>query len=100
MTRKEPRRKRLKLQGFTAVFFGFSCLLYFCSALFLRAYNNSLSAQISDYQEKISTLAAANDSLSVSVSTLTSRDRVESIVQDTDLSYNQDQVIKISESDE
>lgn len=93
---RKKKKKSLKLVQFTVTFFAFSVFLYLASALFLRTYNNSLSAKKQVIEAQIADVQVQNDALRVVIQTLSTRDRVDNIADENGLRMDQDSIITIT----
>ncbi len=96
---KQKKKKKLKLLNFSLVFFMLSAILYLGSTLFLRTYNNSLSAKKQEIEARINELRVTNDAVAVEVNTLNNRERVNTIAADKGLSLDQNNIITITKTD-
>ena len=96
---KQKKKKKLKLLNFSLVFFMLSAILYLGSTLFLRTYNNSLSAKKQEIEARINELRVTNDAVEVEVNTLNNRERVNTIAADKGLSLDQNNIITITKTD-
>ncbi len=95
----KKRKKRISLIKVTTMFFFVSISLYFCSSLFLRSYNNNLSANSQKIQAEISALQIENDAIAVQVNTLNNRDRVTTIASDDGLTLDQTNIVTITQTE-
>ncbi len=98
--RKRRKKRKVILSRFAAFLFMFSAGLYLLSSLFLRTYNNHLSAQVQTGETQIADLQTQNDALTVSIQTLSSRDRIDSIAADSGMSLDQENIVSISAAQE
>lgn len=93
---KQKRRSHsIHLLHLAIVVFGCSAFLFLCSSLFLRTYNNSLSARVQEIKQEIATIETQNDSLEVEISKLVSVDRIDEIAANGGLSRNQNNIVRI-----
>ncbi|HCY07210.1 MAG TPA: hypothetical protein DHS57_08220 [Erysipelotrichaceae bacterium] len=90
------KKRRVRFQSFTLVFFIFSGFLYLLSSLFLRSYNNSLSLKKQTILSEIAALELENEAIEVVIQNLSTRDRVETIANDNGLTLNQNNIITIT----
>ena len=58
---KVKKKRSMRLQVFTLLFFSVSLVMYLCSSLFLRSINNSLSTQKQQIETQIAALKVEND---------------------------------------
>ncbi len=100
MARIVKKRKRLRIEGFAAMFLFVASALSLSSSLFLRTYNNSLSAQHQNISRQIETLRSENEELKTQVQSLSTRDRVTEIAQQEGMAQNQDNVVTIANTGE
>ncbi|MBR4454604.1 MAG: hypothetical protein IKS32_00065 [Solobacterium sp.] len=96
---KSRKKRKLKMGTFSMTLLVISSLLYLCSTLFLRSYNNSLSSKKQEIEAKIAELQVKNDAVAVEVNTLNNRERVNSIAADKGLNLVQDNIITITKAD-
>lgn len=89
------KKRRFNLKNFTALVFMFAVLCSLASSLFLRSYNNSLSVQIQRVGVQVASIEEENASYRVQIQTLSSRDRVTSIAEDSGLEMNQDNITTV-----
>ncbi|MDI9519057.1 MAG: hypothetical protein WBH68_03325 [Erysipelotrichaceae bacterium] len=90
------KKRRVRFQSLTLVFFIFSGFLYLLSSLFLRSYNNSLSLKKQTILSEIAALELENEAIEVVIQNLSTRDRVETIANDNGLTLNQNNIITIT----
>lgn len=100
MAKLVKKKKKLRLEGFAAALFFIAALFSVSSSLFLRTYNNSLSAQKQSIGRQISALQTENDALKVQVQSLSTRDRVTDIAQQDGMAQNQNNIVTIARSGE
>ena len=93
---RKKKKKNVKLINFTMIFFMASVLIYLASALFLRTYNNSLSARKQVIEAQIADIQVQNDALRVAIQTLSTWDRVDNIADENGLRMDQDSIITIT----
>ena len=60
---KVKKKRSMRLQVFTLLFFSVSLVMYLCSSLFLRSINNSLSTQKQQIETQIAALKVENDAV-------------------------------------
>lgn len=99
MNKPKKTRKKIKLLSFTAFLFIFSASLYLASSLFLRTYNNSLSAKKQSVERQIAEVETQNSAVEVEIQTLSTRERVDNIASENGLSLNQDNIVTIAIND-
>ena len=96
---KVKKKRSMRLQVFTLLFFSVSLVMYLCSSLFLRSINNSLSTQKQQIETKIAALKVENDAVKVAIQGLSNRERVVSIATDAGLSMNQSNIVTITKGE-
>ena len=96
---KVKKKRSMRLQGFTLLFFSVSLVMYLCSSLFLRSINNSLSTQKQQIETQIAALKVENDAVKVAIQGLSNRERVVSIATDAGLSMNQSNIVTITKGE-
>jgi cell division protein FtsL len=72
-----------------------SCLLYFCSCLFLRSYNNTLSTKKQSVESQVLTVKQENDEAEKEVNQLASQNRVAAVAQSS-LSYQAQNIVTVT----
>ena len=85
----------MTLQGFTALLFMFSVMLYLISSLFLRSYNNMLSTKKQNIEIEIAAIEKENDAVKIEIQTLANHDRINQMAVLNGLDLDQDNVITI-----
>lgn len=100
MAKLVKKKKKLRLEGFAAALFFIAAVFSVSSSLFLRTYNNSLSAQKQSIGRQISALQTENDALKVQVQSLSTRDRVTDIAQQDGMAQNQNNIVTIARTGE
>ena len=70
------------------------------SSLFLRTYNNSLSARQQSVSRDIAALQTENDALKIEVQSLSTRDRVTGIAAEDGMTQNQGNIVTIAKTGE
>ena len=96
---KVKKKRSMRLQVFTLLFFSVSLVMYLCSSLFLRSINNSLSTQKQQIETQIAALKVENDAVKVAIQGLSNRERVVSIATDAGLSINQSNIVTITKGE-
>ena len=96
---KVKKKRSMRLQVFTLLFFSVSLVMYLCSSLFLRSINNSLSTQKQQIETQIAALKVENDAVKVAIQGLSNRERVVSIATDAGLSMNQSNIVTIKKGE-
>ena len=96
---KVKKKRSMRLQVFTLLFFSVSLVMYLCSSLFLRSINNSLSTQKQQIETLIAALKVENDAVKVAIQGLSNRERVVSIATDAGLSMNQSNIVTITKGE-
>ena len=96
---KVKKKRSMRLQVFTLLFFSVSLVMYLCSSLFLRSINNSLSTQKQQIETQIAALKVENDDVKVAIQGLSNRERVVSIATDAGLSMNQSNIVTITKGE-
>ena len=96
---KVKKKRSMRLQVFTLLFFSVSLVMYLCSSLFLRSINNSLSTQKQQIETQIAALKVENDAVKVAIQGLSNRERVVSIATDAGLSMNQSNIVTITKGE-
>ena len=96
---KVKKKRSMRLQVFTLLFFSVSLVMYLCSSLFLRSINNSLSTQKQKIETQIAALKVENDAVKVAIQGLSNRERVVSIATDAGLSMNQSNIVTITKGE-
>ena len=96
---KVKKKRSMRLQVFTLLFFSVSLVMYLCSSLFLRSINNSLSTQKQQIETQIAALKVENDAVNVAIQGLSNRERVVSIATDAGLSMNQSNIVTITKGE-
>ena len=96
---KVKKKRSMRLQVFTLLFFSVSLVMYLCSSLFLRSINNSLSTQKQQIETQIAALKVENDAVKVAIQGLSNRERVVSIATDGGLSMNQSNIVTITKGE-
>jgi len=93
--RKRPT-KRERFVNFVTRFFLFSSILFLASCLFLKTYNNKLSAQTQQLQREIAAVEIQNDALTLELQELVSAQRVEKIASSNGMTRIQENIVTIS----
>ena len=96
---KVKKKRSMRLQVFTLLFFSVSLVMYLCSSLFLRSINNSLSTQKQQIETQIAALKVEKDAVKVAIQGLSNRERVVSIATDAGLSMNQSNIVTITKGE-
>ena len=96
---KVKKKRSMRLQVFTLLFFSVSLVMYLCSSLFLRSINNSLSTQKQQIETQIAALKVETDAVKVAIQGLSNRERVVSIATDAGLSMNQSNIVTITKGE-
>ena len=96
---KVKKKRSMRLQVFTLLFFSVSLVMYLCSSLFLRSINNSLSTQKQQIETQIAALKVENDAVKVAIQGLSNREIVVSIATDAGLSMNQSNIVTITKGE-
>ena len=96
---KVKKKRSMRLQVFTLLFFSVSLVMYLFSSLFLRSINNSLSTQKQQIETQIAALKVENDAVKVAIQGLSNRERVVSIATDAGLSMNQSNIVTITKGE-
>ena len=96
---KVKKKRSMRLQVFTLLFFSVSLVMYLCSSLFLRSINNSLSTQKQQIETQIAALKVENDAVKEAIQGLSNRERVVSIATDAGLSMNQSNIVTITKGE-
>lgn len=97
---KKKRKRRLRLEGIATLFFTFALFLFFGVKFGLKAYNNELQLRATNAAEEAETLKEEVSKLQNEVTELQSRDRILSMVEDDDISVNQEQVVVMGDEDQ
>ena len=92
---KKKKSHSIHLLHLAIVVFTFSAIVYLCSSLFLRSYNNSLSTRIQEINNEIVLVETQNDALEVEISKLVSVDRIDEIAANGGLTRNQNNIVRI-----
>lgn len=92
------RRGHIDFYHLSILIFFFSAAIYLGASLFLRTYNNSLTANIQQTEKEISLLEMQNESINLEIARLASMDRVDEIASSNGLSRNTDNIIRIEDS--
>ncbi|MDY6034495.1 MAG: hypothetical protein SPI63_02720, partial [Bulleidia sp.] len=93
---KKKQKKNTAFLNFAVWMFMISATLYLASSIFLRTYNNSLSAQTQQMEADIATLHTQNDALKVEILNLGSNIRVDEIAANNGLSKKQENIVTIT----
>lgn len=96
MAKIVKKRKKLKLEGLAVTLLCIASVFSIASSLFLRTYNNSLSAKTQSVDRQISALQSENEALKVQVQSLSTRDRVMDIAQADGMVQNQNNVVTVA----
>lgn len=97
---KRKRKRRLRLEGVATLLFTISVVLYFGAKFGLKAYNNELQLKATNVAQEAASLKEEVSRLQNEVTQLQSRDRILSMVEDDDISVNQEQVVVMGEQGE
>ena len=101
IVRKKKKVKRtVNLLGVAVTMFFISSFLFLTSSLFLRSYNNSLTAQVQELQTKTAGLETQSEALKFEIQTLSTRERVDEMAANSGLSNQQENIITISNDTE
>lgn len=100
MAKLVKKKKKLRLEGLAAVLLFFASVCYVSSSLFLRTYNNSLSARQQSVSRDIAALQTENDALKIEVQSLSTRDHVTGIAAEDGMTQNQGNIVTIAKTGE
>lgn len=96
-SKKKARKFRGNfLLSFTVYVFLCSALLYLCSTLFLKSYNNTLSTKKQTVETQVIAVKQQNDEASKEVNELSSQNRVASVAQSS-LSYQAQNIVTVTD---
>ena len=87
IVKRKKQKKNTAFLNFSIWMFMISATLYLASSIFLRTYNNALSAQTQQTQ---------NDALKVEILNLGSNNRVDEIAASNGLSKKQENIVTIT----
>lgn len=90
--RHVKKRRIIKKRFFTLVFFLFSLSVYLLSAVFLKAYTYSLSAELKKTENQIKTALQTQDNLIDEIRQMTNKERVLEIAQAAGLKNFQENI--------
>jgi cell division protein FtsL len=96
IVKKKKVSRAARFMTFACNLFVVSVMLFLCSSLFLRSYNNSLSAGRQSIDEQIADIQIENDAMQVEIRELASSDRVDQVTSGSGLAYNQNNITTIS----
>lgn len=100
IVRRKKVRRNLALIRFTSSFFIISLFLYLLSSLFLRVYNNDLSAKTQTLNAQIAAMENQNENVAADIQGLGSSDRIDEIAATAGMVRNQDNIVTISNTGE
>ncbi len=92
----KQKKRKMRFQSFTMVFFSMAVLVNLLSSLFLRSYNNSLSLKKQTILSQIASIEVENEAIAISIQNLSTRDRVITIANDNGLTLDQSNIITIT----
>lgn len=96
MIRHVRRKKQHRiLEKISKIIFTIAIFSFFASSIFLRTYNVHLSVQIQDIQNRMIQLRQDNETLSVEIQKLSSKERVVAIANENGLEINQANIVLI-----
>lgn len=96
IVKRKKQKKNTAFLNFSIWMFMISATLYLASSIFLRTYNNALSAQTQQMEADIVTLRTQNDTLKVEILNLGSNNRVDEIAASNGLSKKQENIVTIT----
>jgi len=101
MSKKVAKKRRLsaKLSKALSVTCFLSAVLFLLSSTFLRQFNNQLSSKIQEINDNVTTINVQNEATSLEISQLASTDRVDQVAANDGLTYNQANIITISDGE-
>ena len=91
--KKQPKADILSI---SVDLFVISAMLFLCSSLFLRSYNNTLSAKTQTINNEIAEVQESNNAVQAEIRELASNDRVTTLTDGSGLAYNQNNITTIS----
>lgn len=97
---KRKRKRKLRLEGIATLLFTVAVILYFGAKFGLKAYNNELQLRATTIAQEAADLKEEVSKLQNEVTQLQSRDRILSMVEDDDISVNQEQVIVMGDKEQ
>lgn len=96
MIRHVRRKKQHRiLEKISKIILVIAIFSFFASSIFLRTYNVHLSVQIQDIQNRMIQLRQDNETLSVEIQKLSSKERVVAIASENGLEINQANIVLI-----
>ena len=96
MIRHVRRKKQHRiLEKISKIILVIAIISFFASSIFLRTYNVHLSVQIQDIQNRMIQLRQDNETLSVEIQKLSSKERVVAIASENGLEINQANIVLI-----
>lgn len=96
MRKTKKRSRRTTGWGKYTFFISITGIMYLCSSLFLRSYNNSLSLRIQSVKSQIKAIEVENEVLSLRILEKTKRERVVAIAEDFGLNYDSENIVTIT----
>ena len=88
-------KRKLALERISVLIFSTSVFMFLLSSIFLRNYNNSLTIEIQRNNKEIETIVSENDNIKVNIQTLSTKDRIYEIANESGLDINQENIISI-----
>ena len=95
---RKPKRKikKLSLVAKAAIFFNLSLCTYFGSVLYINTETTRLTVKIQELQVACDELKQQNDTLKYDINTLSGRDRIYEIMEDTDMNVDNKNVYAVA----
>ncbi|MBR4446105.1 MAG: hypothetical protein IKS37_09475 [Solobacterium sp.] len=96
MKKTNRRMKRnIRWDRLAVIMFVLTGAAYLACSLFLRSYNNNLSAKKQEIDSQIATLETQNAAIRVDINTLSTSERVMRMTEGTGLKMDQNNIITI-----
>lgn len=92
---KKHVKRTIRWDRLAVIMFMLTGAMYLACSLFLRSYNNSLSAQKQEIESQIAVLETQNAAIRVDINTLSTSERVTRMTQDSGLKMDQNNIITI-----
>ena len=95
MEKKKKVKRRVRWDHLAVIIFMLTGAAFLACSLFLRSYNNNLSAQKQEIESQISVLETQNAAIRVDINTLSTSERVTRMTASSGLKMDQNNIITI-----
>ena len=92
-------KRSYAFEKLSVTIFVLSFFAFLLSSIFLRTYNNSLTIEIQKNKNEIAQISTENNDIRINIQTLSTKDRVVEIANDSGLNLNQENIISIYSGD-